>query len=99
MSKIEEYLKTLTTEEREQHKDLIAECLEREKTITETRKETNEALKKLEVLEKRMYQNIEGLHQLALTVQDNLQRAYDQIKQKDPLEKLRTMGPDEFYKA
>jgi len=70
--KIEEYLETLSPEEREQHKDLIQECLDRQKTIEESRRITNEGLKNLEVLEQRMYGSLLNLAEVVGTMQEEL---------------------------
>ncbi len=100
--KIEEYLETLTPEEREQHKDLIKECLDRQRTIEESRRMTNDALKKLEVLEQRLYGSLQNLAETVVIMKEELQKAYEKIgqqKKKSLDEQLRTLKPDEFYKA
>jgi len=101
--KIEEYIKTLIPQEREQHKDLIKECLEKEKNIAETGIQREESLKKLETLERRMYDSILKLQEAAALIKENLQNAYKRIpqqkKEEDPLGKLIRTNPELFYKV
>jgi len=48
MKKIQEVIDLLSPEEREQFKDLIEECLQREKEIQDNYNKSNESLGKLE---------------------------------------------------
>jgi len=48
MGKIDDAVNKLTEEEKEEFKDLINECLQREKEIDENRKKSQEALNELQ---------------------------------------------------
>lgn len=82
ISLIQEEVEKLTPEEREEFKDLIQECIDREKEIEENRKKSHEALKEFE-------KNIKWLCKTIVKMNVDLQKVKeDLITTKDFLDKV-----------
>ena len=82
ISLIQEEVEKLTPEEREEFKDLIQECLEREKEIEENREKSHKALKEFE-------NNIQWLCQTIIKLNVDLEKVkQDLTRTKDFLDKV-----------
>lgn len=105
--KIEEYLKTLTPEEIEKHKDLIEECLEREaklgrlnidgklKELGEVENKLYNSLQELQTSAKELHDQISNLYQKTLTTKKESVTLTEQIGEAQ----IRAMKKEDFYKA
>ena len=65
MKKIQEVVDKLSPEEKEQFKDLIAECLQREKDVQDSYHQSKESIKEFE-------KNLVNICNSFLKIQDNL---------------------------
>lgn len=61
-SALNDIISTMTEEEKETHKDMIKECLERESNIQETSQITKNSIKKLSEISIRIEKNIEEIN-------------------------------------
>jgi len=62
MKTIDEYIATLTPEEREKHKELIEECKKREKEILKNAQRTEMLFQRLKKINKEFYEELQKLH-------------------------------------
>jgi transposase len=96
--KIKDILATLSPEELELHKDLIEECLSREKEIEQHSKNLNNNLKKINSV---TYKLVEDLNKIAnFTVQiNNMLGVKDQNPADYSKSDIRYIPEDEFIKT
>ncbi len=105
--KVSDYIKTLTPEEREKHKDLIKECLEREKKLEKLNIE--DKIRELSAVENNWYETIKKLKNALTELQGELKEMYTNalkakqqsqiLKEKISDVQLRLMKKEDFYKA
>ncbi|MEM4244606.1 MAG: hypothetical protein QW404_01840 [Candidatus Nanoarchaeia archaeon] len=105
--KVSEYIKTLTPEEREKHKDLIEECLEREEKLRKLNIE--DKLKELNYVENKCYEALKELQGALTKLQNELKEMYVNaiaarqqskiLKEKISEIQLKMMRKEDFYKA
>ena len=95
MKKIEDILETLTTEEKEMHRELIEECLEREVTCIELEKSLHENVEKLSALTIKMLLDVDKFYKLSVALKESCKNAKENAL-KDSI----ALIPDEkFYHA
>ena len=92
METINDILKTLSPEEIKQHKNLIAECLEREKNVNESGKIIKENFNKLCDISESLFNNLNTLKKKCDTLNKNLM----DIKNTNI---LRSLSDDQFFKG
>ena len=91
MQTINDLLKNLTPEELEQHKDLIDECLNREKDVNESGKIIKESFNKLCDISESLFNNLNILKKEC----DNLNKNLTDMKN---INILRSIPDENFYK-
>ena len=91
MQTINDLLKTLSPEELKQHKDLITECLEREKDVNESGKIIKENFTKLCDISESLFNNLNILKKEC----DNLNKNLTDMKN---INILKSIPDDQFYK-
>ena len=95
MKRIQDILETLTAEEKEIHRELIEECLEREATCTGLEKTLYENVEKLSALAIKMLLDIDNFYKLSVELKESCKNAKENMI-KDSL----SLIPDEkFYHA
>lgn len=76
MSRIADYVKTLTPAERTRFAGLIDECVERESQISATASRAETALNSLEAREREFWQGVRDLEQVSARLGDTIGRLY-----------------------
>ncbi len=85
-NRIEDYLKTLTPEERERHKELIEECRQREKDIRESYDNARESIKEVKKNYEMIGENLKkmcefyGELEKLVEVADKMNKATDSLE-------------------
>ncbi|MBN2040812.1 MAG: hypothetical protein JW864_12285 [Spirochaetes bacterium] len=95
MKKIQDIVKTLTEKEKEMHRELIEECLEREASCLELEKSLQDNIEKLSAITVKMLMDIDEFYKISLELKESCQNAKD-----DMLKDSIALIPDEkFYRA
>jgi len=80
MSQLDDYIKTLTPEEREQHKDLIEESLEREKKLSKISEESEKNIMEMMRMSANLNSGLEDLSKRANVVKDRINELLLQLQ-------------------
>jgi len=74
MSRIQEYVDTLSEEEKEQHKEIIKDCLELDLTLRKNSEKSKEKIKQLA-------ENLEQLEKSLFEVYDHFYKTVENLRQ------------------
>ena len=93
MKNIEDILNNLSEEEKEHHKEIIQECLQRESLLIEKRQQIEENSEKLVAITQKIVSDVETFHRIFLKI-NNVTKA---LKNRTDSQNLLHIPDDKFF--